>query len=85
MPISIKNQETEALARKLADLTGESITVAVKKAVEDRYEKVRRERSGRSLAQDLAEIGRSCARLPVISDMTEDEILGYDEFGIPTR
>jgi len=85
MPISIKNAETEALARKLADLTGESITDAVRTAVSERYERVRQQRGGRSLAEELAEIGRSCARLPVISDMTGDEILGYDEFGIPTR
>jgi len=85
MPISIKNGETEELARKLAELTGESITNAVRTAVSERYERVRRERSGRSLATELAEIGRSCARLPVISTLSEDEILGYDEFGIPTK
>ncbi len=85
MPISIKNPETEDLARKLADLTGESITNAVRTAVSERYERVRRARSGRSLAEELAEIGRSCAALPRTSNMTDDEILGYDEFGIPTK
>jgi antitoxin VapB len=85
MPISIKNEETEVLARKLAELTGESITNAVRTAVAERYEKLKRQRSGRSLAAELSEIGRSCARLPVISTLSDDEILGYDEFGIPTR
>jgi antitoxin VapB len=85
MPISIKNSETEALARKLAELTGESITNAVRTAVSERYERVRRERSRHTLAAELAEIGRSCARLPILSTMTDDEILGYDEFGIPTK
>jgi antitoxin VapB len=85
MPISIKNPETEELARKLAQFTGESITDAVRTAVSERYERVRRERSGRSLADELNEIALSCARLPVISNMTDDEILGYDEFGIPTK
>lgn len=37
------------------------------------------------LAAELTEIALHCARLPVISTMTDDEILGYDEFGIPTR
>jgi hypothetical protein len=37
------------------------------------------------MAEDLMEIGKRCASRPVTSNMTEDEILGYDEFGIPTK
>jgi antitoxin VapB len=85
MPISIKNEETEALARKLAELTGESITTAVRTAVAERHERVRRGRTGRSMAEDLIEIGKRCAARPNISTMTDDELLGYDEFGAPTR
>ena len=85
MPISIKNDETERLARQLAEFTGESITVAVRIAVGERYERLRRVRAGRSRRDELTEIALRCARLPVISDMTDDEILGYDEFGIPSR
>jgi antitoxin VapB len=85
MPISIKNRETEALARKLADLTGESITGAIQTAVSERYDRVQRERGGRSLAEELMEIGRRCAARPRDMTLTDDEILGYDEFGIPTR
>jgi antitoxin VapB len=85
MPISIKNEETEALARKLAELTGESITTAVRTAVAQRYERVNRQRPGRSMADRLNAIALSCAKLPTVSTMTDDEILGYDEFGIPTR
>ena len=85
MPLSIKNQETEATARKLAELTGESLTEAVRIALEERYERVRSKRRGRSMAQELMEIGRRCANRPVMSNLSEDEILGYDEFGIPTR
>ena len=85
MPLSIKNAETEGLARKVAELTGETITDAIRLALEERYERLRRERSGRSLRDELTEIAEHCSRLPVISNMTDDEILGYDEFGIPTR
>ncbi|MEO8096431.1 MAG: type II toxin-antitoxin system VapB family antitoxin [Acidobacteriota bacterium] len=85
MPIIIRNEETEALARKLAKLTGESITDAVRASVAERYERLRRQRAGKSLADELNEIGVRCARLPAISSMTDDEILGYDEFGAPTR
>lgn len=82
MALSIKNDEAEALARKLAATTGESLTDAVRLALAERYERVRRRRS---MAEDLMEIGKRCASRPVTSNMTEDEILGYDEFGIPTK
>jgi antitoxin VapB len=85
MPISIKNHETEALARKLSELTGETLTEAVRVSVSERYERLRRARNGRSLADDLNAIAEHYASLPVISNMTDDEILGYDEMGIPTR
>jgi antitoxin VapB len=85
MPISIKNDETETLTRKLAELTGESITEAIRTAVQERYNRLRRDTAGKSLASDLNAIGRHCASLPIISNLTDDEILGYDEFGAPTR
>ncbi len=37
------------------------------------------------LAADLAEIALCCARRPVISDLTAEQVLGYDDSGIPTR
>ncbi|MBI3209765.1 MAG: type II toxin-antitoxin system VapB family antitoxin [Candidatus Solibacter usitatus] len=85
MPISIKNDETEILARRLAELTGETLTEAVRTALAERYDRVRRDRSGRSLADELNAIALRCARRPVVSTLTEDEILGYDESGVPTR
>jgi len=84
MPISIKNEETETLARKLSELTGETLTEAIRVAVAERYEHLR-VRNGRSLADDLNAIALHCASLPQISNLTDDEILGYDEAGIPTQ
>jgi antitoxin VapB len=85
MPISIKNDETELLARKLAELTGETLTEAVRTAVAERYDRLRRARSGRSLADELNAIALRCATRPLISQLSADETMGYDESGVPTR
>lgn len=86
MPLSIKNDETEDLARRLAALTGESLTTTIRLALSERYERVRRSRtSGTALAAELNAIGLRCSARPVISALTDEEILGYDEWGAPTR
>lgn len=83
MPISIKNPETEALARRLAELSGESITSAVHQAVAERVERVQRQRQSALRMERLREISERCANRPVLSQLSDDEILGYDEWGIP--
>jgi antitoxin VapB len=83
MALNIRSPEVEALAAELARLTGETKTEAVSKAVRDRLERVRRGRQRRSLADDLDAIGTQCANLPVLDSRTPDEILGYDEHGVP--
>ena len=85
MALNIRNPQANRLATELAALAGESRTDAVIKALGDRIERIRQERTGRSMAEDLMEIGRHCASLPVYDTRTEDEILGYDEFGVPTQ
>jgi antitoxin VapB len=85
MALNIKNPETERLARELARVTGESLTEAVTKALRDRL--ARETRQGADREQIRAEIRRiqtDVAALPVLDDRTPDEILGYDEFGLPT-
>ncbi len=83
MALNIRNPETERLAATLAKLTGESKTQAVTQALRDRLERVRRRRAGRRLADELDEIARHCASLPVLDDRSPDEILGYDNRGLP--
>ena len=80
MALNIRNPETERLAEALAKLTGETKTEAVTRALRDRLARVRRERARRRLADELA---RQCARLPVLDSRPPDEILGYDEHGLP--
>ena len=83
MALNIRNPETEKLAEALARLTGETKTEAVTRALRDRLARLRRERTHRRLADELDEIARLCARLPVRDGRTAEEILGYDENGLP--
>jgi antitoxin VapB len=81
MSLNIKNEETHRMARELARLTGESMTVAVNEAIRERLERVR---GGKSMADRLMEIGKDCAahlKEPYKS-MDVDELL-YDENGLP--
>ena len=85
MALNIRNAEAERLAEALAQLTGESKTQAVTIALRDRLDRLRRRQSGRKLSDELDEIALHCASLPVLDDRPEDEILGYDERGVPTN
>jgi len=84
MPISIKNQETERLARELAKETGETITEVIKKSLQDRLQRVRGRRRVRELPEQVADIMERMDALPTLDDRPEDEILGYDQNGAPT-
>jgi antitoxin VapB len=85
MALSIKSPEADRLARKLAEKTGESITDAIIVAMRERLAREeRKKRDTRRLAEDLLEIGRHCASLPVYDNRSSDEILGYDENGLPS-
>ena len=38
----------------------------------------------RSLADEILEIGKRCAALPDLDTRTAEEILGYDQHGLPS-
>jgi antitoxin VapB len=83
MAMNIKNDETQKLARKLSELTGESLTTAVTVAVRERLERVQ-SRQGASLADRLLRIGRDCAgHLKEPFRSVEHGDLLYDERGLP--
>ena len=83
MALNIRNRRAEDLAETVARLTGETKTEAVTRALHDRLERLRRERGGRTLAHELDDIARHCASLPVLDERDGDEIVGYDERGLP--
>jgi antitoxin VapB len=83
MALNIRNEEAERLASRLAKLTGETKTEAVTRALRDRLSRITRDRQGRRLADELDQIALHCARRRVRDARTADEILGYDEGGVP--
>ncbi|MGH9742038.1 MAG: type II toxin-antitoxin system VapB family antitoxin [Candidatus Acidiferrum sp.] len=85
MPISIKNPQTEQLARELAKETGESLTEVITKSLQDRMQRLHGRRKGKALKDEIADILARVDALPRLNDLSEDEILGYDENGIPSR
>ena len=84
MALNIRNRQAEELAEALTRLTGETKTQAVTKALQARLDRLRRHRSGRSLAAELDDLALHCASLPVLDDRNPEEILGYDDTGVPT-
>ena len=83
MALNIRNPEAERLAAAVARIAGETKTEAVTKALRDRLARLRREKGKRRLADELAEIGLHCSRLPKRDSRSAEEILGYDEHGLP--
>ena len=83
MPLHIEDAETHAMAKRLANLTGESLTMAVKRAVEQRLAQVETARAGVRLADELDHIALHCANLPRLDRRSAEQIIGYDERGLP--
>jgi antitoxin VapB len=83
MAISIKSIETERLAREIAAKTGESLTGAVQKSLEERLERLKKNRRSQALAMQLDDILRRVDEMPDLDSRTPDEIIGYDEDGLP--
>ena len=83
MALSIKNPEADRLARELADLTGEGLTEAIIKALEERLRRQRGTVYPVPLREQLAVIRERCSGLPVLDERPADEIIGYDDRGAP--
>jgi antitoxin VapB len=83
MALSIKDPETERLAKALADKTGETITMATRRALEERLRHLANAGNRDVLLEELAASRRRWAKLPVLDNRSADEILEYDENGLP--
>jgi antitoxin VapB len=84
MALNIKDPTADRLVRELAAATGESITTAVTVAVQERIERVRGAAPAELRKQELTRIALRAAKRRVLDPRSPDEILGYDEHGLPT-
>ena len=81
MAFSIKNDEADELLRELCERTGESLTTAVIISLRERLDRERWRTTTK-----LERINDAVARLhslPIISDVDADDILEWDEHGLP--
>ncbi|AYD00711.1 type II toxin-antitoxin system VapB family antitoxin [Neorhizobium sp. NCHU2750] len=83
MALSIKDGETERLARALAERTGETITVATRRALEERLRRMGSDAGKAALLEDMAASRGRWSRMPVLDTRGDDEIIGYDDDGLP--
>jgi antitoxin VapB len=83
MALNIKNEETHRLAQALADEAGETITEAVTVAIRERLASLHRKQRRREVVRGVQDIQAFVQRLPDRDLRDAEEILGYDEFGLP--
>jgi len=84
MAITIEHPDADELAQELAQMTGESITDAVLTAIRERLAREAEQRRVARVMEGIRKIQAEVAQLPVLDPRTPDEILGYDENGLPT-
>jgi antitoxin VapB len=82
MALSIKSDEADRLARELAAETGETITEAVETALRERLER-EHARNAASMRAQLARLAADVAAMRVADDRTPEEIIGYNDAGLP--
>ena len=84
MVIHIKDPKTDRLARELSELTGESLTLAVTRALEERLARARKALTIEQRRTRIEKLLAEFDALPVLDNRSPDEIIGYDENGLPT-
>ena len=78
MALIIKSEATERLALQVSGETGESVAEVIQKSLEERWERLKRQRKGQ-----IDDLLCRVDALPSQNSQSENKILGYDENGIP--
>lgn len=84
MTLIFNHPELETRVRRLAKKQGETLTQAVLTAVEEREARLAKPKYTPEerdiLVREIMERGRA---LPILDNRTPDEIIGYNEYGVP--
>jgi antitoxin VapB len=83
MALNIKDDETDKLAREVAERAGESLTEAIRVSLRERLQRLSGRPRASTQREKINEILQRVDALPHKTDLTDDEILSYDERGIP--
>lgn len=83
MALNIKDPEADRLVRALAAATGESITVAARRAFAERLDRVRAHDAAPDVLSELEAIISRGRDRTTLDAPSADEIIGYDEAGLP--
>lgn len=83
MVLNIKDAETDRLARELAAATGETITIAARRAFEERLQRVRARAAAQPGRHEIEEIVRRGRARQTQDSRSAEQVLGYDEHGLP--
>ena len=83
MTLHIRHPEADRLARRLSATTGKPLTQVVIEALRDRLEREERRRGFPRLKDQLMAISRRAAALPRRTGRSAEEIIDYDERGLP--
>jgi antitoxin VapB len=84
MTLHIKNFEADTLARELADRLNTSVTEAVVMALREKLDAERRRASPARARRDaIRAIQQRVAAAPLLDTRSDDDIIGYDDHGLP--
>jgi len=82
MALSIKSDEADRLARELAAETGETLTEVVETALRERLDREHGKHAA-SMRTRLSRLAADVAALQVADNRAPEEIIGYDDIGVP--
>jgi antitoxin VapB len=84
MALNIKHSDADRLARELCAVTGETLTEAVIASLRERLKREKQRRPKPSTAAEILREARlRLSRVAVRDARSADELLGYDEKGLP--
>lgn len=85
MPLYVEDPEADRLAHALARRRGETVEVVVRTALQEQWQREQATiRQPPDWIDRLRAIAHRCATLPDLDQRSADEILGYDEHGLPS-